>query len=590
MAAFHEEVNSKSITNEILVGSADVKALYPSLEIEHTAQIVSEEFYNSEYEAKEINKRELSLYLALNLKATEIEKLNLEKYCHKRQSNKGAPPKITGCAIDNNIANRYKPWIEPESEPDEDTTKKMLSIALKIAILFIMKNHIYSINGTLKKQSQGGPIGLELTGDIAQICMVWWDKELKRRLYENNIILLVYKRYVDDINFIIDKLKQIIENRNEEERHKEDIEIMDKIRQIANGIHRSIEVETDTPAMHDDKKQPILDLKVWQETRKQPDGSPTSKVLHEFYHKEIANKAVTQANSAMSMQAKRHILTAEMLRVMLRCSPLLEWNTTAKHASEMNKRMQYSGYNHQFRKQITHSALNKYKQIVEKDKTGESPMYRNKDWKRNERIKKKQQSKTKWFKKGKTKYMSTIFVPATPNSTLQKEYKRVIKKHNINIKVIEKAGRQIKSILQKSDPFKPNKCQDKECFPCKADVNKQTNCRKDGIVYHITCNECKAIYVGESSRNANCRGKEHMTDYETNRDCSVMLRHKQLRHANDNVTPTFTMTVKQIYGDKCLDRQISENIQINNIPNQDCYNSKIDWHINKLPRATLTWE
>ena len=156
--------------------------------------------------------------------------------------------------------------------------------------------------------------------------------------------------------------------------------------------------------------------------------------------------------------------------------------------------------------------------------------------------------------------------------------------------MIEKAGRQIKSILQKSDPFKPNKCQDKECFPCKADVNKQTNCRKDGIVYHITCNECKAIYVGESSRNANCRGKEHMTDYETNRDCSVMLRHKQLRHANDNVTPTFTMTVKQIYGDKCLDRQISENIQINNIPNQDCYNSKIDWHINKLPRATLTWE
>ena len=106
----------------------------------------------------------------------------------------------------------------------------MLSIALKIAILFIMKNHIYSIDGTLKKQSQGGPIGLELTGDIAQIYMVWWDKELKRRLYENNIILLVYKRYVDDITFIIDNLKQIIENRNEEERHKEDLEIMDKIK------------------------------------------------------------------------------------------------------------------------------------------------------------------------------------------------------------------------------------------------------------------------------------------------------------------------------------------------------------------------
>ena len=259
---------------------------------------------------------------------------------------------------------------------------------------------------------------------------------------------------------------------------------MDKIKQIANEIHRSIEIETDTPAMHDDKKQPILDLKVWQETRKQPDGTLTSKVIHEFYHKEIGNKAVTNAKSAMSMQAKRNILTAEMLRVMLRCSPLLDWSKTANHASEMNKRMQYSGYNHQFRKQITHSALNKYKDIVEKDRTGECPMYRNKNWKKNERIKKKQQSKTKWFKKGKTKYKSTIFVPATPNSTLQKEYSRIIKKHNIEIKVIEKAGRQIKSILQKSDPFKPIKCQDEDCFPCKADNNKHTNCRKGGIVYY----------------------------------------------------------------------------------------------------------
>ena len=47
----------------------------------------------------------------------------------------------------------------------------MISIALRIAIKFIMKNHVYSINGVLKKQKKGGPIGLELTGDIAQVYM-----------------------------------------------------------------------------------------------------------------------------------------------------------------------------------------------------------------------------------------------------------------------------------------------------------------------------------------------------------------------------------------------------------------------------------
>ena len=43
MAAF-QDINAKEITNEILVGSADVKALYPSLEINHTAEIVSKVF------------------------------------------------------------------------------------------------------------------------------------------------------------------------------------------------------------------------------------------------------------------------------------------------------------------------------------------------------------------------------------------------------------------------------------------------------------------------------------------------------------------------------------------------------------------
>lgn len=45
--------------------------------------------------------------------------------------------------------------------------------------------------------------------------------------------------------------------------------------------------------------------------------------------------------------------------------------------------------------------------------------------------------------KGKTKYKYIIFVPATPDSTLQKEYSRIIKKHNIEIKVIEWAWKQI---------------------------------------------------------------------------------------------------------------------------------------------------
>ena len=293
----------------------------------------------------------------------------------------------------------------------------------------------------------------------------------------------------------------------------------------------------------------------------------------------------------MSMETKRNILTAEMLRVLLRCSPLLDWTETAKHASEMNRRIQNSGYNYNFRKQITNAALNKYKEIKEKDRKGECPMYRNKQWQKKERNKKKQQNKTTWYKKGKTKYKSIIFVPATPKSKLQKEYSKVINKHKLKIKVVEKAGKQIKSLIQTSDPFKTNKCPDTNCFPCtSSNKNKPTNCRKEGVVYYITCNKCQGTYVGETSRNANSRGKEHLNDYDTNRDNSIMLRHTQTHHARDTNKPQYTMTVKQIYGNRCMDRQLSEAIQINNTPQIDRINTKIEYQHHKIPRAELTWQ
>ena len=117
------------------------------------------------------------------------------------------------------------------------------------------------------------------------------------------------------------------------------------------------------------------------------------------------------------------LLSASLSAPLLRCSPLLEWTKTAQHASDMNKRIQNAGYSYKFREQVTKSAIHKYKDILAKDKTGECPLYRNKDWNRTERIKKKQQNKTKWFKKGKTKHKSVLFIPATPNSKLQKSYK-----------------------------------------------------------------------------------------------------------------------------------------------------------------------
>ena len=44
-----------------------------------------------------------------------------------------------------------------------------------------------------------------------------------------------------------------------------------------------------------------------------------------------------------------------------------------------------------------------------------------------------------------------MFVPATPNSQLQKKYQKQIGRQGFKIKVVEKAGIAIKRLLQKSD-------------------------------------------------------------------------------------------------------------------------------------------
>ena len=66
-----------------------------------------------------------------------------------------------------------------------------------------MKNHTYIFNKEIRLQMKGGAIGVDLTGIIAQIFMSWWDKEMNKKLKSLKIDVMLYERYVDDINICI---------------------------------------------------------------------------------------------------------------------------------------------------------------------------------------------------------------------------------------------------------------------------------------------------------------------------------------------------------------------------------------------------
>ena len=76
----------------------------------------------------------------------------------------------------------------PRKKPDKFTKNTLLTEALRVALKVVMKNHVYLFENEIRKQSKGGAIGLRLTGILAQIFMMWWDREFSRRLLQVGVI------------------------------------------------------------------------------------------------------------------------------------------------------------------------------------------------------------------------------------------------------------------------------------------------------------------------------------------------------------------------------------------------------------------
>ena len=82
----------------------------------------------------------------------------------------------------------------------------MFSMALETLILEAMGGHIYTFNGSIKKQNAGAAIGTTLAGALAVMYMIRWSLEFNRRLVVATSMfdfsLLMLKYYVDDGNII----------------------------------------------------------------------------------------------------------------------------------------------------------------------------------------------------------------------------------------------------------------------------------------------------------------------------------------------------------------------------------------------------
>ena len=232
-------------------------------------------------------------------------------------------------------------------------------------------------------------------------------------------------------------------------------------------------------------------------------------------------------------------------------------------------KLKKSGYDHKTRLEVVESIQNGWEEIIRKDCSGERPLFRNNNYKREERAAEKEMKKQNWFKgKNGDAFDSVIMIPATPNSELKKEVDKIAKNSGLRVKVVERPGKKLIDYLKGFDKTrKLDKCSEPDCLICQTD--KGGNCRKPNLVYKITCKECqqnnkKANYYGESNFNGYTRGKQHLENYKSNcqttQEKSAMRRHAKEVHRDRQVD--FEMKLIKTFKDDPLGGQVFESILI----------------------------
>ena len=248
-----------------------------------------------------------------------------------------------------------------------------------------MENHIYRFNNEIRIQKKGGPIGLALTGEVADCYMLNWDKMFLKKLKSIGINPHVYSRLKDDIviacealekgslykngNIIIDDLKKV------QDECKTDTKItMEVLQTIANEIDAMLTFTIDTPCNYSNGKMPVLDVEVCINEKE------CNRIDYEFYEKPTKNQKVILSDSALSAASKRTILTQECLRRMRNTKIELGAEVRIKHLTNFMLKLKNSGYGCKYRMEVLNSADHAFSKMLEDDKNDVKPLFRSREW------------------------------------------------------------------------------------------------------------------------------------------------------------------------------------------------------------------
>ena len=153
--------------------------MFASLDIAEVARAVDEEFVNSDLET-EVDERELGLYLAIIFQKERRKELELKHLDEVVPRRKHEAAKNILMSTEE-ITERSE-FHQARRDPTKEGVRRMTGVAFEEAVKTAMRNHVYTFNGEVRRQSEGGAIGNKLTGAMAKVYMSRWTRQLKCNL------------------------------------------------------------------------------------------------------------------------------------------------------------------------------------------------------------------------------------------------------------------------------------------------------------------------------------------------------------------------------------------------------------------------
>ena len=353
--ALNKDIHDNKIDSKnLMVGSLDVEALYPSINTKTAGRICKDKVMKSSAIFEGIDYKSAIVYLKLTMSPSEIVDSKIQHLLPRKKNRQGKKATILTADMEDKSDRWWHP-TDPKKFSENDK-RLIIGCITEQLVKLVFGSHFYMWDNVIYRQVTGAPMGLQSSCPVSRVMMDYWRdrvQDVEDRMealatinpiqYEELKVHLL-KKYVDDVLAALNNMKcgtrwdhtlRIFKWDQEEaikDKDKDPQEItMSAFAAMASSQLECLNFTWDSPSNNANNKMPVLDTMVWVDTELRMWDIPTAIlgnninipvktgdlkriIMYEFYKKPMSNKVPLHCRSAVPSKQQITTVSNEFLR------------------------------------------------------------------------------------------------------------------------------------------------------------------------------------------------------------------------------------------------------------------------------------